>query len=113
MNLDKMSCCLKAGFSVSGSSDVFVKNRGKGSVRVCSAIGSLQFKESNSTEFLGKSLDVASLNFKAPKLDPVYAQSTLSFPKSLKWWEKSLQPNMIEIHSAQELVDSLLNAGDR
>ncbi|KAK4402308.1 Thioredoxin-like 1-1, chloroplastic [Sesamum angolense] len=69
-----MSCCLKAGFSVSGSSEILVKNRGKGSFR---------------------------------------AQASVSFGKALRWWEKSLQPNMIEINSAQELVDSLLNAGDR
>lgn len=31
----------------------------------------------------------------------------------MRWWEKTLKPNMIEIHSAEELVDSLLNAGDR
>lgn len=31
----------------------------------------------------------------------------------MRWWEKTLQPNMVEINSAQELVDSLLNAGDR
>ncbi|KAL4340460.1 hypothetical protein GQ457_08G013560 [Hibiscus cannabinus] len=30
-----------------------------------------------------------------------------------KWWEKGLQPNMKEVTSAQELVDSLLNSGDK
>ncbi|XP_044499463.1 thioredoxin-like 1-1, chloroplastic isoform X2 [Mangifera indica] len=33
--------------------------------------------------------------------------------KSQKWWEKGLQPNMKEVTSAQDLVDSLLNAGDK
>nr|CAD1828959.1 unnamed protein product [Ananas comosus var. bracteatus] len=37
----------------------------------------------------------------------------LCFSKALKWWEKGLQPNMKEIESAQDLVDSLLNAGDK
>jgi thiol-disulfide isomerase/thioredoxin len=37
----------------------------------------------------------------------------LAFAKSTKWWEKGLQPNMREIDSAQDLVDSLANAGDR
>ncbi|KAK6153423.1 hypothetical protein DH2020_013062 [Rehmannia glutinosa] len=41
------------------------------------------------------------------------AQATVSFGKALRWWEKSLQPNMIEINSAPELVDYLLNSGDR
>ncbi|KAK4427919.1 Thioredoxin-like 1-2, chloroplastic [Sesamum alatum] len=106
-----MSCCLKAGCSVSGSSEILVKNRGKGSFRVGSTIGTLQFKDSNPREFWGKTLEFSDQ--KAPKLDPVYAQASVSFGKALRWWEKSLQPNMIEINSAQELVDSLLNAGDR
>jgi thiol-disulfide isomerase/thioredoxin len=33
--------------------------------------------------------------------------------KSMKSWEKGVQPNMREIQSAQDLADSLLNAGDR
>ncbi|RRT72579.1 hypothetical protein B296_00002775 [Ensete ventricosum] len=41
------------------------------------------------------------------------SQMTLSTGKSLKWWEKGLQANMKEIESAQDLVDSLLNAGDK
>lgn len=41
------------------------------------------------------------------------AQGTISFGKTQKWWEKSLQPNMVEIESAQELVEYLRNAGDR
>ncbi|KAI3454690.1 hypothetical protein Pfo_011353 [Paulownia fortunei] len=114
-----MSCCLKAGFSVYGSSDIIVKNRARGSFRVCSSIETLQFKESNYKEFLGKTFDVleqkpvSNFNIKAPKLDPVNAQPSVCIGKALRWWEKSLQPNMIEIQSAQELVDSLLNAGDR
>jgi hypothetical protein len=33
--------------------------------------------------------------------------------KILKWWEKGLQSNMKEVTSAEDLVDSLLNAGDK
>ncbi|KAE8684743.1 Thioredoxin-like 1-3 [Hibiscus syriacus] len=33
--------------------------------------------------------------------------------RAKKWWEKGLQPNMNEVSSAQGLVDSLLNAGDK
>jgi len=40
-------------------------------------------------------------------------QMTLSFPKAIKWWKKGLQPNMKEIESAQELVGSLLDAGNK
>ncbi|URE36185.1 Thioredoxin [Musa troglodytarum] len=43
----------------------------------------------------------------------VPVQMTLAIGKSLKWWEKGLQANMKEIESAQDLVDSLVNAGDK
>lgn len=33
--------------------------------------------------------------------------------KAQKWWEKGLQPNMKEIEGAGDLVESLLNAGDK
>ncbi|XP_020259002.1 ATP-dependent RNA helicase SUV3, mitochondrial isoform X2 [Asparagus officinalis] len=38
---------------------------------------------------------------------------TLAFPKAMRWWKKGLQPNMKEIESAQDLVDSLQTAGDK
>ncbi|KAL9284946.1 hypothetical protein ACSQ67_024703 [Phaseolus vulgaris] len=41
------------------------------------------------------------------------AQMTLRIGKGQKWWEKGLQPNMNEVTSAQDLVESLLNAGDK
>lgn len=37
----------------------------------------------------------------------------LAIGKAQKWWEKGLQPNMKEVTGAQDLVDSLLNAGDK
>lgn len=40
-------------------------------------------------------------------------QMNLSFPKAMRWWEKGLHPNMREIQSAQDLADSLRNAGDK
>ncbi|XP_072961647.1 thioredoxin-like 1-2, chloroplastic [Typha angustifolia] len=40
-------------------------------------------------------------------------QMTLSIGKAMKWWEKGVQVNMKVIESAQDLVDSLLNAGDK
>lgn len=43
----------------------------------------------------------------------VQAQASICVSKAMKWWEKTLKPNMVEIHSAQELIDSLHNAGDR
>ncbi|KAG8379199.1 hypothetical protein BUALT_Bualt07G0063800 [Buddleja alternifolia] len=110
-----MSCCLRAGFSVSRSSDFVIKNRPKQSFRVSSSIATLQFKEPNLKDFWAKTLDVSdqksvtNFSIKAPKLDP----PNVCISKSLKWWEKSIQPNMVEIQSAQQFVDYLLNAGDR
>ncbi|KAL9249156.1 Thioredoxin-like 1-2, chloroplastic-like protein [Drosera capensis] len=43
----------------------------------------------------------------------VKAQATICVSKAQRWWEKTLKPNMMEINSAQELVDSVRNAGDR
>ena len=44
---------------------------------------------------------------------PLQMNRNLAIGKSMRWWEKGLQPNMREIESAQDLVDSLANAGDR
>ncbi|XWS57822.1 hypothetical protein CRYUN_Cryun09bG0206600 [Craigia yunnanensis] len=45
---------------------------------------------------------------------PIKAQmQTGLIGRSQKWWEKGLQPNMKEVASAQDLVDSLLNADDK
>lgn len=33
--------------------------------------------------------------------------------KAQRWWEKGIQPNMKDVMGAQDLVDSLLNAGDK
>ncbi|MQM16743.1 hypothetical protein Taro_049702 [Colocasia esculenta] len=44
----------------------------------------------------------------------VHTQATsFCVPPSMRWWEKGEAPNMMEIGSTQELVDSLFNAGDR
>ncbi|KAF5735252.1 thioredoxin-like 7 family protein [Tripterygium wilfordii] len=42
----------------------------------------------------------------------ISAQSGL-IGKAHKWWERGLQPNMKEVTSTQEHVDSLSNAGDK
>lgn len=38
---------------------------------------------------------------------------SIGIRKAPKWWEKGLQPNMKEVTGAQDLVDSLVNAGDK
>ncbi|MED6217478.1 hypothetical protein PIB30_018113 [Stylosanthes scabra] len=39
-------------------------------------------------------------------------KASICISRSMQWWKKNLKPNMIEIHSAQELLNSLLTAGD-
>ncbi|KAK7286526.1 hypothetical protein RJT34_21580 [Clitoria ternatea] len=73
---------------------------------------------SSSPEFQGK-----KLAFRVNRAIPirVNSQSRAStgsqmgfrIGKVQKWWEKGLQPNMKEVASAQDLVDSLLSAGDK
>lgn len=75
-NLGSMSC-LNAGFSVSGSTNLIINHRGKGDFRVSSSIRTLEFKESNTKEIWGKTLNfsdqrgLSNLSIKAPNLDPV------------------------------------------
>lgn len=56
-----------------------------------------------------KALTSSSWNAKTPR----HAHASLCVSKSMRWWEKTPKPNMIEINSAQELVDTLSNSGDR
>ncbi|KAL6657214.1 hypothetical protein ACP70R_004994 [Stipagrostis hirtigluma subsp. patula] len=46
-------------------------------------------------------------------LEAAPGQMNLMVSKAMRWWEKGLQPNMREVESAQDLADSLLNAGDK
>ncbi|XP_010522445.1 PREDICTED: thioredoxin-like 1-3, chloroplastic isoform X2 [Tarenaya hassleriana] len=43
----------------------------------------------------------------------VRCQTSLGIGRNHKWWEKEMQPNMKEVTSPEDLVGSLLNAGDR
>ncbi|WOG99581.1 hypothetical protein DCAR_0518934 [Daucus carota subsp. sativus] len=72
------------------------------------------------SKFMGKcigfSTDHTSFsndNVKAPRNFSVRAQASICVSRSMRWWEKTLKPNMIEIHSGQQLVETLSNAGDR
>ncbi|KAF9626247.1 hypothetical protein IFM89_031374 [Coptis chinensis] len=96
-------------------------------VGVCSSVGCLQVKESKKTfdipglknEFKGREVIVSDQsgfgdwNFKASPKFTIHAQASLCVSKALRWWDKTLKPNMVEIESAQQLVDTLVNAGDK
>ncbi|KAL4607039.1 thioredoxin-like 1-1, chloroplastic [Castanea sativa] len=72
----------------------------------------------SSSDFYGKRI-VLQENKALPKRgnfrfqSSIKAQTGYRIGKIQKWWEKGLQPNMKEVTSAQDLVDSLLNAGDK
>ncbi|PRQ45942.1 putative monodehydroascorbate reductase (NADH) [Rosa chinensis] len=77
---------------------------------------------SSKTDFHGKRIGLQQLRRPLPSArDPPQFQainSQLQAPgfrigKAHRWWEKGIQPNMKEVTSAQDLVDSLSNAGDK
>jgi thiol-disulfide isomerase/thioredoxin len=43
----------------------------------------------------------------------VHASDTYKSGDQPKWWEKNAGPNMIDIHSTQEFLDALRDAGDQ
>lgn len=119
-----MACLMKNVFWVSGSTEINSKT--KGVFGLCPSVGSLRLKEAKpkgfpilSTDFMGLSVLVSDQtglgdwNARSPSNFSVHAQRSICVSRVMRWWEKTLKPNMIEIHSAEELVDSLLNAGDR
>ncbi|CAH8251599.1 unnamed protein product [Arabidopsis lyrata] len=69
------------------------------------------------SEFHGKQIvfgDAQDESFRRSfRSSAITAQTTLRIGTAQKWWEKGLKENMREISSAQELVDSLTNAGDK
>ncbi|KAF9670269.1 hypothetical protein SADUNF_Sadunf13G0051000 [Salix dunnii] len=74
-------------------------------------------RSSSCSDFYGKRVAVQG-NQSKPRRGylpqaSVVAQTGLKLKYAQKWWEKGLQPNVREVISAQDLVDSLLNAGDK
>ncbi|KAL6318706.1 hypothetical protein AAG906_001179 [Vitis piasezkii] len=116
-----MACSLKTGLCISGMMEASFRPKSKGVHESCASFGSLKFKESLvlGSRFTGKHVFITDQkclrdwSFKAPYKFSVHAQASICVSRALRWWEKTLKTNMVEIHSAQELVDSLLNAGDR
>lgn len=116
-----MSCSLKLGVSVSGSNGAILKAKPSPQQFPFS----LQFNDPKMREFAGLSCQFGQSlvvphqkrldfwNSRSPPNSPVQAQASFCASKAMRWWEKTIKPNMEEIHSAQELVDALKNAGDK
>lgn len=116
-------------FSSSSSSSIQHHNHGvslfptKSLTMVSSGIGfpSLSIRSSSppsDDDFQGRSYLLQGIpkkgNTRISFPSPLYAQMTTGLiGKAQKWWEKGLQPNMKEIEGAGDLVESLLNAGDK
>ncbi|KAH9604018.1 hypothetical protein KSS87_014198 [Heliosperma pusillum] len=109
------SCTLKLGASISMYNDTFIKPKSSHQLS-----NSSQFHDPNKhKEFIGQSLIISNNrslqmcnNQSSPKFS-IQAQASLCVSKALRWWDKTLKPNMVEIHSAQQFVDTLKNAGDK
>ncbi|KAF3437648.1 hypothetical protein FNV43_RR20404 [Rhamnella rubrinervis] len=122
-----MAYSLKTGaLYISGFDEISLSSKSK---RVSGFFPSFCFpqpRESNSrpilvlsVDFFGKPLLVSDQKgsrdwrVKTSSNFSVLAQASICVSRGMRWWEKTLTPNMVEVHSAQELVSSLLNAGDR
>nr|GMC63547.1 thioredoxin-like 2, chloroplastic [Ipomoea batatas] len=103
------------GFSLSVASFCSSVNTGQSSVPLAAPnqrsqrrVGSVSDCASTSGEFLP---GFASTPAKRFPLFEVHA--TLAQAQAPKWWERNAGPNMIDIHSTQEFLDALSQAGDR
>ncbi|GAB2270000.1 hypothetical protein Dimus_004915 [Dionaea muscipula] len=112
-----MACSKRNGFSLSGSASysMTIPNFGSSPAsfgylkpRKVPALGSSFCRQRLAVQEHQGS-DLGSLH-SSSKLD---VKPSFLVPKAQRWWEKTMKPNMVEITSAQELVDSLKNAGDR
>lgn len=58
--------------------------------------------------------DAARLSFRPRKrLESFKVNATITETEQPKWWERSGGPNMIDIHSTQEFLGALSQAGDK
>ncbi|KAL5544505.1 hypothetical protein UlMin_008289 [Ulmus minor] len=111
-----MACSLNCSFYLSAFDEIAVCSKTKRVSGFCPSVG-LQFhRDSN---FMGKPLVVSDQEgsrdwrVNKPNNFSVNAQASICISRAMRWWEKTLKPNMVEIHSAGELVNSLIDAGDR
>ncbi|XP_022736235.1 thioredoxin-like 1-2, chloroplastic [Durio zibethinus] len=121
-----MACSLKFGSYFSGFKETMLGSNSNRGSWFCASLSSLDSKDSTSKkfplfsiDFLGKPLLVpdqkGSINWSSNHPGNRFSvqAETTCVSRGMRWWEKNLRPNMVKIHSAEELVDSLQNAGDR
>ncbi|KAK8657696.1 hypothetical protein V6N13_035923 [Hibiscus sabdariffa] len=106
-----MACSLKCGSYVSGFNETVSSSNSKAST-------SKKFPPLSS-DVLRKQLVVPdqkkgsrNCSSKTGNRFSVQAEAAC-LSRSMRWWEKNRKPNMVKIHSAEQLVCSLQNAGGR
>lgn len=113
-----MTKLMSKGFmflSSSDSGEIKISSLSNRSVNL-SCLPSLKISSSclPRSDFCGRRLvGVLKFNRRNPQVAALTAQMTIGIRKAQKWWDKGIQPNMKEVTSAQDLVDSLLSAGDK
>ncbi|XP_054807375.1 thioredoxin-like 1-2, chloroplastic [Prosopis cineraria] len=116
-----MACSLKSVFCVFGLNENLRGSKTKADSGICAS--SVCFSTSGdansgvfsalNNEIMGKPIIGKGSWDCSLKTHPNFSvQASACVSRALRWWEKTKAPNMIQIHSAQELVRSLLEAGD-
>lgn len=114
-----MACSLKTGLILSGSDETIFVSKTKRVSPLPPPFGFLHFSKSHPKDLKvlrdwnPKSSPKCSIHAQSGGTSRYPTQPSICVSRSLRWWEKTLTPNIVEIHSAQEFVDTLLLAGDR
>ncbi|XVF09047.1 hypothetical protein REPUB_Repub07fG0056900 [Reevesia pubescens] len=120
-----MASSFKCGSFFSGFNETMLGSNSNKAVWFCTSSCALESKDSTSKkspvlsiDFLGKPLvvpdQISSRNWSSKPGNKLSVQAETTFmSKGMRWWDKNLRPNMLKIHSAEELVNSLQNSGDR
>ncbi|OMO69200.1 Thioredoxin [Corchorus capsularis] len=120
-----MACSMKCGSYFSGFNETMLGSNTYKVAWFCTSLSSLESNDSTSKKFPSLTIDFwgqpvvvpdqkVSRNWSSKPGSRLSVQAqTACISRAMRWWEKNLKPNMVKIHSAQELVESLQNAGDR
>ncbi|XP_057988429.1 thioredoxin-like 1-2, chloroplastic isoform X2 [Hevea brasiliensis] len=119
-----MACSLNCTFSISRLNVTILSSKTLDASGFSPSVGAIGIGESKTKDspvlridFMGKPLvfpdQMDSKDSITKAQSNFFAQASIRVSRALRWWENTHKPNMREIHSAQELVYSLLNAGDK
>lgn len=118
-----MACSLNTGSNPSALNKAVLHSRNTRFLAIRESFGSSQFMVSKlrsypSLSYVGKQLSASDQRQRgrrdwSSKATNTFSAKSTFLSRSMRWWEKNIKSNMIEIHSAQQLVGSLLFAGDR